>query len=495
LPRVGFGYQVNAKTVVRGGYGIYYDTLNVNAIAYGPTQTGYSRGTNPTVTNDQGVNWLVGDPKNLVSPLNDPFPARASQGGTRFDAPLRDALGMMALVGTGNIWTYPADKHPRQQRWRIGIERQIGTTNVVQASYEGTYATDLNINVSQSAIPSIYYSRANVRDATQDSNLGANVTNPFNINNFASLATTMPAIYQDMATKSFYTSATIQKANLIRAYPSGNISIPYPIGKARSQEFDLSFNRRFSKGLTANFAYTAMITKQATSFFQAWSPFDPVSPQSPFWQRGGALPYRIAATWVYDLPFGKGQRWLQGTIPTLLAGGWTLSGTYEAAPGGLLNFGSISNSVVSGNYFYYGDPNKIKIDNPTFDRYFNTAGCVATAAAAGTGDIVVPTGQPCTQGWDKRSGSQPATYQARTFPFNIDGLRGPGYQQWNASLSRTFKIRELLTLRVRLDTLNVFNHSFIGGPSTTPTSSQFGQITGGAANLNRFIQIQANLRW
>ena len=486
LPRVGFGYQVNAKTVVRGGYGIYYDTLNVNAISYGPNQTGYSRGTNPTVTNDQGVTWLVGDPKNLVSPLTDPFPARASQGGTRFDAPLRDALGNMALVGTGNVWTYPADKHPRQQRWRIGIERQIGTTNVVTASYEGTYATDLNVNVSQSLIPSIYYSRATVRDATPDSNLGANVTNPFYINNFASLATTVPAIYQDMATKSFYTSSTIQKANLIRAYPSGNITIPYPVGRARSQEFDLSFNRRFSKGLTANFTYTAMIAKAATSFFQAWSPSDPVSPQVPFWQRGGALPYRIAATWVYDLPFGKGRQWVQGTIPSLIVGGWTLSGTYEAAPGGLLGF---------GNYFYYGDPNKIKIDNPTFDRYFNTAGCVSTAAAAGTGDIVVPANQPCTQGWEKRSGNQPATYQARTFPVNIDGLRGPGYQQWNASVSRDFKIREQFKFRVRLDTLNVFNHSFVGSPSTTPTSSQFGQITGGAANLNRFVQIQANLRW
>src|SRR5262249_12075088 len=29
LPRIGFGYQLDSKTVVRGGYGVYYDTLNV----------------------------------------------------------------------------------------------------------------------------------------------------------------------------------------------------------------------------------------------------------------------------------------------------------------------------------------------------------------------------------------------------------------------------------------------------------------------------------
>ena len=36
LPRVGFGYQLDHKTVIRGGYGLYYDTLDVNALVYGP---------------------------------------------------------------------------------------------------------------------------------------------------------------------------------------------------------------------------------------------------------------------------------------------------------------------------------------------------------------------------------------------------------------------------------------------------------------------------
>jgi hypothetical protein len=52
-----------------------------------------------------------------------------------------------------------------------------------------------------------------------------------------------------------------------------------------------------------------------------------------------------------------------------------------------------------------------------------------------------------------------------------------------------------LTFQCRLDALNVLNHSFIAGPSTTPTASNFGQITSGGANLNRFIQIQGRIRW
>jgi hypothetical protein len=323
----------------------------------------------------------------------------------------------------------------------------------------------------------------------QDSNLGGNVTNPFNIANFASLASTNAVVYQDMATKSFYTSATISKANLIRAYSNGNLTIPNPVGKARSHMVALSFNHRFSKGLTANFAYTGMIQENATSFFQPWSVFDTANPQVPYWVRGGAVPNRVAATFVYDLPFGSGRQWIHNAIASQVVGGWTLAGTYEYSPGGLLGFGSNT---------YYGDVNQIKIENPTFDHYLNTAGCVGSAAAALPGDTVILPSAPdqtCKQGWEKRSAFTPGAYQMRTFPQNIDGLRGPGYQQWNASLSKNIKIRERLTFQMRLDALNLTNHSFIGGPNTTPTSAQFGQITGGAANLNRFIQIQGHIRW
>jgi hypothetical protein len=494
LPRAGLGYQVDKKSVFRAGYGIYYDTLDVNAISFGGNQTGFSRSTNTTISNDQGVHWLVGDPSNLVSPLNDPFPIRPSTGNTRFDTPLRNALGDMALVGSiasnNGAWTYMPYKHARQQRWRASIERQIGTSNVISAAYEGTFASDLNVNVTQSGLPSTFYSKATVRDTTQDSNLGTQVPNPFNISNFASLATTNPTVYQDMTTKGFYTSATIAKSTLLRSYPSGNITLASPIGKARSSQFELSFNRRFSRGLTANFAFTAMAAKQATSFFQQWSPTDPTYPQVPIWLVSSASPQRVAATWVYDLPFGARRAWVHSRIPSMLAGGWTFSGTYQYQPGGLVSF---NNSTNTYNAFYYGDPNKIKIDNPKLDHYFNTAGCVTSSP--GAGDIVVPNGQPCTQGWDKRAGSQPATFQARQFPINIDGLRGPSIHQTNLSLMREIRLRERVTFQARVDALNVMNHSFFGGVNTTPSSPQFGQITSGSVTLNRFIQIQGHLRW
>ena len=58
-----------------------------------------------------------------------------------------------------------------------------------------------------------------VRNNTLASNMSQNVTNPFYIGNFASLQTSNPALYQQMSTLGFFTSATIQKNQLLRALP------------------------------------------------------------------------------------------------------------------------------------------------------------------------------------------------------------------------------------------------------------------------------------
>jgi hypothetical protein len=525
LPRVGFGYQLDKKTVIRGGYGIYYDTLDVNALVYGPNQTGYSVSTNTTFTTTQGVTWGANGTncggwcnagETMTSPLSDPFPVRTANGNTRFNVPVGNAYsltGLLALSNGPSSWTIPDPKHPRMQRWRFGIERQLTAHDVVSFGYTGAFTSDLNINVNQSALPSQYYYMGSARPVNssgatipcasgvtnvtaggclEDTNMGNNVPNPFYIGNLSGLQSSNATLYSALSSVgSFFTSTTISKATLLRPYPSSNLTVGMPLGHERETEFDVSLNHRFSRGLVANFGYTYFDSRFANSFLQPWNPFDPANPQAPVWQPNNINPHRITATFVYDLPFGKGRRWVHNKYASLLAGGWTISGNYVWSMGTLIGL---------PNTFYYGDLNNIKVANPQIGQWFNTAGCVLPGQTLGPGDVAVPLGTPCTSGWEKRTAMQPGTYQARAMPLYLDGLRNPNAGQLNGSLMRDFRFMikdHPLTFQVRGDVLNVENHSFLGGVNTGPTSGvgTFGAITSGSTVLNRFIQIQGHIRW
>ena len=152
------------------------------------------------------------------------------------------------------------------------------------------------------------------------------------------------------------------------------------------------------------------------------------------------------------------------------------------------------------NAFYYGDIHNIKVANQSIGQMFNTAGCVLTAAQAGPGDTVVAAGQPCTSGWDKRTSTQLGSFQGRTTPLYVDGVRNSNFGQLNGSLMRDFRFRvkdQAITFQMRGDVLNVMNHSYLGGVNTGPTSGTgvFGAITSGSTLLNRFIQVQGHIRW
>lgn len=149
LPRLSAAYQVSSKTVVRGGYGIYFDTLNVMNQA--ADQYGYSRATNTVLTTDFGENWLVGDPQNNISPLTNPFPVRAN--GTRFDAPLQNSLGSMARAGQGFTYTRYDRQHPRVQRWRVGVQRELSSNILVEGSYWGQFADRIGLTRRLDALP------------------------------------------------------------------------------------------------------------------------------------------------------------------------------------------------------------------------------------------------------------------------------------------------------------------------------------------------------
>jgi hypothetical protein len=459
LPRLSAAWQINPKTILRGGYGIYYDSINVQNETL--NQSGFSRTTSTNLTNDFGATWLAGNPSAGISPLADPFPVRSD--GTRFDAPLGSALGAMYVAGQGFSFRSFDRKHPRQQQWRIGLQRQLSPNMSVEAFYWGEYGDHLAVSQNLQALPGQYWNTSMVRNAAIATNLNANVPNPFNISNFASLKTSDPALYQQMSTLGFFTSSTIQKNRLLRAFPQVNgLSTSQYYGKAKNNSFQVTFQRRLSKGLNLNAAYTHSSAEFWNSILNEYD----TAPRQ-WTPTNNPLPNRFNATGIYELPFGRGRAYLTSGVLSHVIGNWQVALTYDFQQGPF---------VTWGNFFYYGDLNTISDTltqgTKTFDRWFNTS---------------AP--------FERNAANQPAAYQARVFPVDITSIRADGLNQWNANLRRDFRIKERATFEIRMDALNLLNRSQFAAPDTNPNNTTFGKVTSTTATLNRFYQIQGRIRF
>ena len=87
MPRLSASYALGEKTVLKGGYGIYYDTLN--AADYNPNTTGFSSNDDQHQQTDFGQTFLLGNPYAGLLGISDLFPIPVNADGTRFDEPIR----------------------------------------------------------------------------------------------------------------------------------------------------------------------------------------------------------------------------------------------------------------------------------------------------------------------------------------------------------------------------------------------------------------------
>jgi hypothetical protein len=266
-----------------------------------------------------------------------------------------------------------------------------------------------------------------------------------------------------MSTIGFFTSSTIQKNRLLRAFPQMNgLNTSQYYGKAQNNSLQINFQRRLSKGFNLNATYTKsyaqvynLIQNEFDSVPRQWTPTN-----SP-------LPNRFNATGIYEFPFGPGRAYLKSGILSHVVGNWQVALTYDFQQGNYLGW---------GNNYYYGDLNKVgetlTQGTKTLDQWFNT-----------------------TAPFERNSANGPAAYQTRIFPVDVTSVRQDGLNQWNGNLRRDFRVKEKMTFEVRVDALNLLNRSQFAAPDTNPFNTTFGKITATTATLNRFYQIQGRIRF
>jgi hypothetical protein len=233
-----------------------------------------------------------------------------------------------------------------------------------------------------------------------------------------------------------------------------------PLGVVKAHSLEVTVARRYSNGLSANFAFSAndVIENRTVEVYDR---------EPTLWQPSvNSRPYRMSGGAVYEFPFGGNKRWLQEGAGGKILGGWQVGGTFEYQPGAVLNF--------DNNAFFSGDINSIAKDNPEI-------------ALQRDGTIDQSKYWFNVDGFERSAAFQPASYQKRAFPFRVENLRGPGYFLVNMNLMRNFPLGGTRTLQFRLDVQNLFDAVLWSNPTMDPTSTNFGKVTGATNSIMRFF--------
>lgn len=427
-PRIGLAWRPfgGTRTVFRAGYGVYY---NLNT-AY--TNGERWEGFNPP------WNYGVTEPFTTKLPAKTKVPTGGFQPDITFSNPFPGTNTNGVPISPNPLLRYFQHdfKSAVVQEWNFTVEHQFGNSWAARASYVGSQAHHLPYNSDALNVP-----------AVQTPNVSTLNQHPFTYFNGTSYV------------------------------PWGNINSYRSAGKQNFNQLQLGVQHRFASGFSfeGQYQFTRSLDNVPTSGGPLnWHYGNRAYGNTQFIRR-----HYAAFNYVYELPFGRGRRWLSGAhgVEDAVAGGWQISGI---------------------TYYATGLPLSVNVTIPG-----SVTGWWPTRA-----DVVDRSQLYITQqsGHDVIGGVQWFNPLAFAVPAkwtygnsDRDMVWGPGYYNWDISAMKTFQVMERLRLQFRSDFLNAFNHFNLGNPNMNlpdlrdggTNNANFAKITGGGGG--RTVQFSLRL--
>ncbi len=326
LPRIGLAWQPIDKLVVRGGFGLYFDTLGVNTTT--PLQTGFSQSTPIQASPDNG--------RTYVATFADPFP-------NGLIAPQGASGGLLTNIGQAITFFDPNLMHAYAQRWSFGLQYEMPLGFVLDAAYVANRGTRLAVSRNYNATPNRYLSTRPERDLTTINFLSQMFDNPF------------------FGLNPIFTNQRISREQLLRPYLHfGAVNVEEPIGYSWYHSLQTKVEKRFARGFTFQLAYTWSKQMDAVEFLNAGDamPYETISSFD--------RPHRIAASGIFELPFGRSRKFANA-LPKgadMIVGGWQVAFVIQRQSGPPIGF---------GNVIFNGDIKNLVLpeDQRNVDRWFN----------------------------------------------------------------------------------------------------------------------------
>ncbi|HUS08103.1 MAG TPA: carboxypeptidase regulatory-like domain-containing protein [Bryobacteraceae bacterium] len=330
MPRIGGAYAIDSKTVIRGGFGIFYEQIGI--LRRNVNQTGFNRSTDFVASLDNGQTFIAN--------LTNPFPNGVNR-------PLGSGLGLMTNAGQSISFFNNNLSVPFMRRWEAGLQRQLPAQAVLEIAYVGNVGSNLRTSRQLDPIPRQYLSSSPVRDQAAIDFLSTQVANPF----------------YPLLPRTSLSGSNVSRSQLLRPYPEfTSITRDTNEGYSRYHSLQTRLEKRMSAGYTVNVSWTWSKFLEATSFLNETDPVPErvISDQD--------RTHRVVISGLWELPFGKGRRFAVSTNPILgkLLEGWQTQAIYQFQSGAPLGFG---NAIFNGNLADIPLP----AGERTIYRWFNTS--------------------------------------------------------------------------------------------------------------------------
>ena len=511
-PRLSIAYAYDPKTVVRAGYGVFFTQAFYPGWGGGISLDGYN------------LNQSFGTLKDPTTNQNDP----TFYLDNGVPAPPQTPPFISGSFDNGHGILYrPLDANRRSyaQQWNLTIERQLPHNIFLSTAYVGNKGSRLPsslnpINVLNPFDPKIRALYANTTPidpscATPNPTQGANCSYvseldvPFTSDNQTLFGVKPP-----------YAGWIAELNNAGNCSPTvGQALLPFPQfcdklqglnenhGSSIYHSFQLKFEKRYSQGLYMLVAYTnsKLLTNAADNTQRDASTWNAsqgvISPYEEKRNRSLApddVPQTLSAAFVYELPLGRGKRYLHdsGALDRL-AGGWQISPIIRYSKGTPLwvRSGACLTSytgqgclpaLISGTNPFLQDPNNF---DPGKGPLLNVSAFEPLTSFEPAGAC------PGCTGVFGYTGKGP----------RIFGFRGPNYKNVDFAITKNTKLTERVNFIFRAEFYNAFNyHMFvddsnfnIGGNNafnTDISSSSFGAWTGNVSAPRR-IQFGARFEF
>ncbi|OLC76921.1 MAG: hypothetical protein AUH72_18300 [Acidobacteria bacterium 13_1_40CM_4_65_8] len=454
-PRGGVVFSLNDKTVLRGGYGVFWSPWNYPAAGTtGWGQIGYSATT--LLQQPQGVPTVS---------FSDPFPNGLVK-------PTGNSRGLLTGSGGDIFFVDPNKGAPRVQQFSADVERELPGNVNLSVGYTGARGANLSWAGSNSGSTNGYIN-INQIDPTYQSLISNTLTlvpNPFygvaDAGQFASRQTIeigqllrpfpqFGNVYMSQSTgaHSMYHAGIVQLRKRATGAWGGQISYTY--SRLNDNQFAESNYYSSNAGLQNNYTVVA-----GSAYY------------NPDQEYGRSLldsPHKLVVAPTLNLPFGDGRRFLSGGgLGDVLLGGWSVTTVITVQSG--FPMGVTQNQTTTP--FLFGGTLR---PNIIAGQDFFTPGDITGRITANVNDNAY---------FNKAAFSTTPVNQFGNAPRMLPGVLSPWRNNVDLSVSKRVRTGGQTNVSARVEVLNVLNTVQWAAPASSAFgNSSFGQIRNQANNM------------